>query len=75
MFISSGFSGLVGFILKKIALGDGRRSSKYDALTLANSILIGMVAISGVVDDVQNWGAVLIGSIAAVFYVGAVFFL
>lgn len=75
MFISSGFSGLVGFILKKIVFCDCRRSSKYDALSLCNSILIGMVAISGVVDEVENWGAVLIGSIAAVFYVGAVLFL
>ena len=76
MFISSGFSGLVSIILKPLVLGTScNRSAKYDCLTLCNGILIGMVAISGVVDSVQNWGAVLIGSIAAVWYVCAVVFL
>jgi ammonia channel protein AmtB len=34
-----------------------------------------MVSIAGVVDNVENWGAVLIGSISSVFYVGAILFL
>lgn len=76
MFISSSFSGLASFILKPLALGTCcKRSTKYDVLTLCNGILIGCVAISGVVDRVQNWGAVLIGSISAVWYVGGVLFL
>ena len=52
-----------------------KRSAKYDALTLANGIIIGCVAVSGVVNNLDNWGAVLIGSISAVFYVGGVLFL
>ena len=76
MFISSSFSGLTCFILKTLVMKSyTRRSSKYDCLTLCNGILIGMVAISGVVDHVENWGAVLIGSISAVFYVGGILFL
>lgn len=76
MFISSGFSGLACWLLKPLVLCTiGKRETKYDVLTLCNGILIGLVSISGVVDDVQNWGAVLIGSISAVWYVGAVLFL
>ena len=76
MFISSGFAGLTSFIFKTILMQRYRfRSAKYDCLTLCNGILIGMVAIAGVVDHVENWGAVLIGSIAGVFYIGGVLFL
>ncbi len=76
MFISSGFSGILSILLKTLFLGRcSKRSSKYDALTLCNGILIGMVAVSGVVDRLQNWGAVLIGSISAIWYAGAVAFL
>ena len=77
MFISSGFSGISGYLLKTLVYPQlwHKRSSKYDCLTLANSIIVGMVAISGVVDHVENWGAVIIGCFAAVFYVGGVLFL
>jgi Amt family ammonium transporter len=51
------------------------RRTKFDALTLCNGILIGCVSIAGVVDNTQNWCAVLIGTISSVFYVGAVLFL
>jgi ammonia channel protein AmtB len=33
------------------------------------------VSISGIVNNVENWGAVLIGSISSVFYVGGILFL
>ena len=76
MFISSAFAGLCSFALKTLVFrAYKKRSSKYDCLTLCNGILIGMVAISGVVDHTENWGAVLIGSIASVFYVGGILFL
>lgn len=55
--------------MKPLVLRNITRSTKYDVLTLCNGILIGLVSIAGVADRVQNWGAVLIGSIAAVFYV------
>lgn len=44
-------------------------------MTLCNGILIGLIAVSGVADRVQNWGAVLIGSISAFWYVGGVLYL
>ena len=76
MFISSGFSALLSTVLKPLAFGTFHlRSTKFDALTVCNGALIGMVSISGVVDQVQNWGAVLIGTGAAFVYVGTLVFL
>lgn len=74
--ISSAFSGLLSFSLKPIFFRTlGKRSTKYDALTLCNGILIGLISIAGVADRCQNWGAVLIGSISSAFYVGGLIFL
>ncbi len=67
MFISSGFSALTTLIIRPIALGV-TRYTKFDALSLCNGALVGMVAISASVDRVENWGAVLIGTISAFFY-------
>lgn len=76
MFISSSFGGFCCFILKVLVFKLWKkRSTKYDVLTLCNGILIGMVSISGVVDRVENWGAVLIGTFSAFFYVGGILFL
>jgi Amt family ammonium transporter len=61
--------------LKPIVYRNFSRQTKYDCLTLCNGILIGLVSIAGVADRVQNWGAVLIGSIAAVWYVGGCLYL
>jgi ammonia channel protein AmtB len=48
--ISSGFSGLLCFSLKPLIFRTtGLRQTKYDALTLSNGILIGLVSIAGVV--------------------------
>lgn len=70
MFISSAFSAFVSVIIKPFLMGTThKRSTKYDCLTLCNGALVGMVAISGVVDGVENWGAVIIGAISAVWYV------
>jgi len=68
MFLSSGFSAIVGMALKAYAFG----VNKYDSLSLCNSALIGMVSVSGVADTTENWCAVLIGAIAGVWYVAAV---
>jgi len=67
MFISSGFSALTTLMIKPLALGV-TRYTKFDALSLANGALVGMVAISASVDRVENWGAVLIGTISAFCY-------
>jgi ammonia channel protein AmtB len=61
--------------LKPIVMRTCSKATKYDCLTLCNGILVGLVAISGVADRCQNWGAVLIGSIAALFYLGGCLFL
>jgi Amt family ammonium transporter len=68
MFISSSFSALVTLVIRPIALGL-TRTHKFDVLSLSNGALVGMVAISASVDRVENWGAVLIGTIAAFCYV------
>jgi len=68
MFISSSFSALVTLVIRPIALGLSR-THKFDVLSLSNGALVGMVAISASVDRVENWGAVLIGTIAAFVYV------
>jgi Amt family ammonium transporter len=71
MFISSSFSALLSVLLKRIGFNTSDlRSTKFDALTICNGALIGMVSISGVADSTENWGAVLIGSISAFWYVG-----
>jgi len=76
MFISSSFSALISVLLKRIALSNGeQRSTKFDALTICNGALIGMVSIAGVADSTELWGAVIIGSIAAFWYVGLVLIL
>ncbi len=71
MFLSSSFSALVTLIIRPIALGYNK-ATKFDALSLSNGALIGMVAISASVDRIENWGAVLIGTISAFWYVGSV---
>lgn len=68
MFISSGFSAIVTLMIKPLALGV-TRYTKFDALSLTNGALVGMVAISASVDRVENWGAVLIGTISAFWYI------
>jgi len=68
MFISSGFSAIVTLMIKPLALGV-TRYTKFDALSLSNGALVGMVAISASVDRVENWGAVLIGTISAFWYI------
>lgn len=71
MLLSSSFSALLSVLLKRIAYSNSeQRATKFDALTISNGALIGMVAISGVADSTENWGAVIIGSIAAFWYVG-----
>jgi ammonium transporter, Amt family len=76
MFISSSFSALISALFKPIVMGTtNKRATKYDCLTLCNGALVGMIAISGAVDRVENWASVLIGVIAAVFYLGGVLLL
>lgn len=67
MFLSSSFSALVSIIIKALSFG----ISKYDCLTICNGALIGMVSVSGVADTTENWCSVLIGTIAAFWYVAA----
>ena len=74
--ISSAFSGLLCFALKPLVFRTaGLRQTKYDALTLSNGILIGLISVAGVVQRCQSWAAVLIGSISAFWYVGGLLFL
>lgn len=73
--ISAAFGGLVSFVLKTIVLRRNSRAAKYDCLTLCNGILIGLISVAGAADRVQNWGAVLIGSIAGFWYVGGILYL
>ena len=68
MFISSAFSALTTLMIKPIALGV-TRYTKFDALSLSNGALVGMVAVSASVDRIENWGAVLIGTISAFWYI------
>jgi Amt family ammonium transporter len=68
MFIASSFSALTTLVIRPIALGK-TRTHKFDVLSLSNGALVGMVAISASIDRVENWGAVLIGTIAAFCYV------
>lgn len=75
MFIASSFGAIVSVVIKPIAYGKVTRATKYDVMTLCNGALIGMVSIAGVVDTVENWSAVLIGTIAAFVYVAACLFL
>lgn len=73
--ISAAFSGLVSFILKTIVLRRFGKTQKYDALTLSNGIMIGLVSVAGSADRIDNWGAVLIGTIASLWYVGGILYL
>lgn len=68
MFLSSSFSTLVTLIIRPIAFGCNK-ATKFDALSLSNGALVGLIAIAGPIDRVENWAAVLIGSIAAFWYV------
>lgn len=68
MFIASSFSALVTIIVKPIVMGTNRYT-KYDALSLSNGALVGMVAVASSVDRIENWGAVLIGVVAAALHI------
>lgn len=76
MIISSSFSAILCTVLKPLLMGTlFLRETKYDCLTICNGAIIGMVSISGVADTCENWGAVLIGSISSVWYMGTILFL
>ena len=68
MFISSSFSALVTLSVKPIVMGSSRYT-KFDALSFSNGALVGMVAVASSVDRLENWGAVLIGVVAAFLHI------
>ena len=68
-------SGILSFSLRPLTARSYSRASKFDILTLCNGILIGLVAISGACDRCENWGAIIIGTVAAFFYLAGVWLL
>lgn len=47
----------------------------YDAASIGNGILAGLVAITAPSDVVEPWGAICIGTVAAFIYSGFVVFI
>lgn len=65
----SGFTGgLVAKFFKPFVMGTYSRTSRYDVGALANGILAGLVAITGVCDRCEPWSAFVIGILGGVFY-------
>ena len=68
-FISAAFSGLVAIVVKPWAMGYCCRPfSTFDARTLCNGIITGLVAICGACNRCEPWAAVIIGVLAGLFY-------
>jgi Amt family ammonium transporter len=77
-FISAAFSGVVACLLKSWMMRsccwfrcnhDCQLFCCYDARTVCNGVLTGLVAISGACDRCEPWAAVIIGCFAGIFYV------
>lgn len=69
--ISGAAAGLVATFLKPWLMGYKNEMNKkgaYDVGSLANGLLAGLVAITGVCDAVEPWGALIIGFIGGIVY-------
>ena len=70
--ISGAAGGLVAAFLKPWIMGSFSKMSRYDIGALANGLLAGLVAITGVCDSVDPWAALIIGILGGIVYSFAV---
>lgn len=68
-FLSAAACGIFSLLVKPLFVKTYRHVSWYDAQSIANGILAGLVSISAVADRVEGWAAVSIGLIGALFYI------
>lgn len=66
--ISGAAGGLVASFLKPWVMKSYSSDNRYDVASLANGLLAGLVAITGVCDRVDPWAAFIIGIIGGVVY-------
>ena len=60
--------GISGGILRPILMRTYSKMSRYDISAICNGLLSGLVAITGSVDNVQPWQAVIIGLFGGIVY-------
>lgn len=73
--LASVVGGLTTLYLKPLILRTYSATTRFDVGTLCNGILVGLVAVTGACDRIENWAAVIIGFISAFFYIGGVAFI
>jgi len=69
--ISGSAGGIVATFTKPWVMGSYTSRNRYDVAALANGLLAGLVAITGVCDRVDPWAALIIGVIGGIVYSGA----
>lgn len=66
--VSGTTGGALSTFLKPVIMGERNKHNKYDVGATTNGILAGLVAVTGVCDRVEPWGAFIIGLISAFVY-------
>jgi Amt family ammonium transporter len=66
--LSGSIAGIVAVYIKPQILGTYSFVNRFDCVTLCNGILCGLVGITGCCDQVEPWCALIIGIVAAFFY-------
>ena len=66
--VSGTTGGAIATFLKPVVLKEQNKHNKYDVGATTNGILAGLVAITGVCDRIEPWGALIVGIISAFVY-------
>lgn len=66
--LSGTTGGAIATFLKPVIMKEENKHNKYDVGATTNGILAGLVAITGVCDRVEPWGAFIIGILSAFVY-------
>ena len=67
--ITAAFSGLSTMLMKTIfRLKEAIYEGPYDAQTLCNGVITGLVASAGGAVNMETWAAVVVGILAGIFY-------
>jgi ammonia channel protein AmtB len=63
-------AGITCFFTRKYISSDKKevRSIKWDPMSILNGVLCGLVAITGNCAVITDWGAIIIGGIAPIWY-------
>merc|ERR1719361_173366 len=69
--LSAVTGGLTAAFLKPLIMCTYSKKNRYDVGAMANGLLAGLVAITGVCDRCEPWSAFIIGIVGGLVYSGA----